>query len=464
MLLPFSAAPGITKAVADARFVLKAGDTMTGPLTINTAVNSSAGGSNGLKLTDGSKTAQIWQRITGRIALIPDVSVTTNYLDILNNGTQLVYEFHAAGGAYFSAYQTSIIFNTNTSGDIYFQPATSNTFFSANVNPNINATYALGTSSLYWTNLYSQKVSFNSTASLDGATAGKMSVTGVFGGFTMIDNLVISGSNKQARFTNTDSPGLTATQMSDVGGQILNFGVNYAQSGATNTAYPGGFFRIDTRTGSIDQLFSVTFQTIPDFSGETQVFKVSTTGDVVATGNYTVADAKNIILNTTTGTKIGTSTSQKLGFFNATPVVQQTGDIGTALSNLGLITSPTITSSPGLLSTTTGINAKTTGQTTIYTVPAGKTAIITQVIVRCTAASSITNGPTASVGYTSAAYTDIYAATNIAGLTATTAIFGYSTVGMSKNAVAATVIKLNISTASTGTSQTVAVDVIGYIF
>lgn len=38
----------------------------------------------------------------------------------------------------------------------------------------------------------------------------------------------------------------------------------------------------------------------------------------------TIADNTNIVLNTTNGTKIGTATSQKLGFFNATPVVQPT--------------------------------------------------------------------------------------------------------------------------------------------
>ena len=37
----------------------------------------------------------------------------------------------------------------------------------------------------------------------------------------------------------------------------------------------------------------------------------------------TMADAGDIALNATTGTKIGTATTQKLGFFNATPVVQQ---------------------------------------------------------------------------------------------------------------------------------------------
>ena len=36
-----------------------------------------------------------------------------------------------------------------------------------------------------------------------------------------------------------------------------------------------------------------------------------------------MADGENIILNTTTGTKIGTATTQKLGFYNATPVTQR---------------------------------------------------------------------------------------------------------------------------------------------
>lgn len=41
--------------------------------------------------------------------------------------------------------------------------------------------------------------------------------------------------------------------------------------------------------------------------------------------NLTIADAKNILLGSTTGTKIGTATTQKLGFYNATPVIQSSG-------------------------------------------------------------------------------------------------------------------------------------------
>lgn len=44
---------------------------------------------------------------------------------------------------------------------------------------------------------------------------------------------------------------------------------------------------------------------------------------VVIGKDLTIADAKNIVLDTTTGTKIGTGTTQKLGFFNATPVAQR---------------------------------------------------------------------------------------------------------------------------------------------
>lgn len=53
---------------------------------------------------------------------------------------------------------------------------------------------------------------------------------------------------------------------------------------------------------------------------------------------FTVTDATDIALGSTTGTKLGTATTQKLGFFGTTPVVQPaaTVDLGTVLSSLGL--------------------------------------------------------------------------------------------------------------------------------
>lgn len=58
-------------------------------------------------------------------------------------------------------------------------------------------------------------------------------------------------------------------------------------------------------------------------------------------GPITLGEGGNIALGTTTGTKIGTATSQKLAFFNATPITQpiNTTDLRTLLINLGLLAS-----------------------------------------------------------------------------------------------------------------------------
>lgn len=45
-------------------------------------------------------------------------------------------------------------------------------------------------------------------------------------------------------------------------------------------------------------------------------------GATTLNGDVTLADAKNVVFNATTGTKLGTATTQKLAFYNATPVVR----------------------------------------------------------------------------------------------------------------------------------------------
>jgi len=74
-------------------------------------------------------------------------------------------------------------------------------------------------------------------------------------------------------------------------------------------------------------------------SGGTALLKVQPDGDLEFVAN-------NIVTDTTTGTKIGTATNQKLGFWNATPAVQQVFATGashtvdeliTVLQNMGLI-------------------------------------------------------------------------------------------------------------------------------
>lgn len=71
-------------------------------------------------------------------------------------------------------------------------------------------------------------------------------------------------------------------------------------------------------------------------SSSTRLFSVQ------GNGSININDAGNIVLGTTTGTKIGTATNQRLAFYNSTPIVQPSGNILTALTNLGLVASPTI--------------------------------------------------------------------------------------------------------------------------
>lgn len=59
-------------------------------------------------------------------------------------------------------------------------------------------------------------------------------------------------------------------------------------------------------------------------------FKLDVNGTARIQDNLTISDAKNIILGTTTGTKIGTATSQKIGFWNTAPIVQPTTAVGSA--------------------------------------------------------------------------------------------------------------------------------------
>lgn len=59
-------------------------------------------------------------------------------------------------------------------------------------------------------------------------------------------------------------------------------------------------------------------------SGTLTAATVATT-DLTVGNDVTIAAAGNIILATSTGTQIGTATSQKLAFYSTTPIVQRSG-------------------------------------------------------------------------------------------------------------------------------------------
>jgi hypothetical protein len=157
--------------------------------------------------------------------------------------------------------------------------------------------------------------SHNVISSLDGVNVNE------FGRIKLGDYSTITGSyniyeglSHNFNILGSAKGTMTGTQFSWTGNTLLTGATDAVQlkvkANVTQTTNP---FEIETSTGD-------------------DILTVSTAGAV------TLIEAGNFVLGTTTGTKFGTATSQKIGFFNATPIIQPiaTTDIGIVLSNLGL--------------------------------------------------------------------------------------------------------------------------------
>ena len=111
--------------------------------------------------------------------------------------------------------------------------------------------------------------------------------------------------------------------------------VDNQNSSVTLTNGYGYWASTPTRTGAITNYFAFYTEALTSadyafysagtgrvYIGDTTNSTSAGTGALLLNGGIGLADAKDISFGTTTGTKIGTSTSQKIGFFNATPIVQ----------------------------------------------------------------------------------------------------------------------------------------------
>ena len=139
------------------------------------------------------------------------------------------------------------------------------------------------------------------------------------------------------------------------------------------------------------------------------------------------------------------------------------GDATKALVSNGAGAMPSYQTVEILLSSTAGINGKSASTTNLYTVPAGKTAIITRAVVRLTSASALTAAGSAGIGI-GAGEDDIFDSTVLSGILATSDAYMFSNVmGKFRAAASTEVIKLGIDAAYTGTTATLAVDLFGYL-
>ena len=119
---------------------------------------------------------------------------------------------------------------------------------------------------------------------------------------------------------NLGAGGLTFTGALAAASAVLTgnatIGGAIAQTGAGTNTFVGAI-TCDTTITSIAG--GIVADNVAEY---TATAGVTIDGVLLKDGGITPADGANIILNATTGTKIGTATTQKLGFFNATPIVQ----------------------------------------------------------------------------------------------------------------------------------------------
>lgn len=114
----------------------------------------------------------------------------------------------------------------------------------------------------------------------------------------------------------------------DVSGNI--YGSAFIKDGGTSAQ----FLKAD---GSVDTSTYLTSESDP-LSVLATGSRAGATSQSQAFTNGITLNATSIVTDTTTGLKIGTGTTQKIGFYNNTPIVKPTAttDLGTVLSNLGL--------------------------------------------------------------------------------------------------------------------------------
>jgi hypothetical protein len=136
------------------------------------------------------------------------------------------------------------------------------------------------------------------------------------------------------------------------------------------------------------------------------------------TGNKSLADTSNIVLGTGTGSKIGTATTQKLGFYNATPVDQPalTADLLDSLQEVGLIASgagntPLNLSSGALTCGAITCGAVNGGAITCGAVNSGEITATGFASVASTGAIT-TNSTTSGIGYATGAGSTVTQATS----------------------------------------------------
>lgn len=128
-----------------------------------------------------------------------------------------------------------------------------------------------------------------------------------------VDKTSAAAGKVSGRLRNNTATGYTQWATQVIGDALYNyqFGTSYSTSG-----------RFIARYGVVEGSYALSLSGANATSGEIRFYTRGNNLRMTLTDTLVLEDALNIATNTTTGSKIGTATTQKIGFWNATPIVQ----------------------------------------------------------------------------------------------------------------------------------------------
>jgi hypothetical protein len=244
---------------------------------------------------------------------------------------------------------TNYLVLTNSGNEFVLRP--SYAYYSAGlmVGSSTNSGYKLdvnGTARVQGNFTQSGTSSISQLGFINNSTVGVYS-NGPSAGSASIIIGCVSNSGHTAIFTKGNNAGSTAIRITDqnIGSSVNHFLVDSV--GASGFGLPNGtttvnasaqveivsttkgFLRPRMTTTQRDAISSpANGLTVYDTTVNTpSIYQSSAWTYMVTSSNY---DGLNIAFGSSTGTKIGTSTSQKIGFWNATPIVQPTTAVAAA--------------------------------------------------------------------------------------------------------------------------------------
>ncbi len=204
------------------------------------------------------------------------------------------------GDAIYAAYLDSTVVTTNDTETVTSAMLANGTIVDANISSNAEIAVSKlqdgAARQLLQTDAAGTGVEWTSSIFLPGTLSVGASISQFSSQATIKDDLEIQGTAPQLRFYESD---------------------NTDQNPWLRIANGSLIFELRTDSGTL----------------QTGLATLNSTGlglGVSPSSLVHLADAGDITVGTTTGTKIGTATSQKIGFYNATPVVQPTTGVAEA--------------------------------------------------------------------------------------------------------------------------------------